>query len=99
MYNRKCFNGTCLYDSRSRSNSIFHYTLSDGTLIGIFQGGRGERPDLDFIVKYLSPRPKARLRTPSHTHWVVDLIIKHQLHSEATTKFVRFFRNLYDEIE
>ena len=44
--------------------------------VAIYQGGRGARPDLDFIVKY--KEEGKRLRTPSHTHWIVDLIAKAQ---------------------
>ena len=44
--------------------------------IAIYQGGRGARPDLDFIVKH--KEEGKRLRTPSHTHWIVDLIAKKQ---------------------
>ena len=31
---------------------INHWTLSNDTTLVIYQGERGERPDLDFIVKY-----------------------------------------------
>jgi len=44
------------------------------TEVAIYQGERGERPDLDFIVKY--KEAGKRLRTPSHTHWIVDLLVK-----------------------
>ena len=53
---------------------INHWTLSNDTTLVIYQGERGERPDLDFIVKY--KQENKRLRAPSHTHWIVDLIIK-----------------------
>jgi hypothetical protein len=55
------------------SFQVFH--LSDGTLIGLFQGERGDRPDLDFVVKFLSPGPRKRLRTPKNLHWVVDILM------------------------
>lgn len=56
--------------------SISVFTTSDGTLIGIFQGSKGDNPELDFIVKFLSPGRKQRLRTPKNIHWVVDLLIR-----------------------
>jgi len=46
----------------------------DGNVLAIYQGSRGGNPDLDFIVKY--KKTNSKLRAPSHTHWIVDLIIK-----------------------
>ena len=51
-----------------------YYKMKDGTHVAIYQGFRGSNPDLDFIVKYREPGK--RLRTPSHTHWIVDLLVK-----------------------
>ena len=48
------------------------FQLKDGTTVAMFQGFRGENPDLDFIVKY--KEINKRVRTPSHTHWIVDLV-------------------------
>ena len=44
------------------------------TEVAIYQGERGQNPDLDFVVKY--KEEGKRLRTPSHTHWIVDLLVK-----------------------
>ena len=57
-----------------RSYPLKSWEMSDGTMVAIYQGFRGENPDLDFIVKYREPGK--RLRTPSHTHWIVDLVVK-----------------------
>ncbi len=57
-----------------RVESLNQVKLSDGTIVAIFQGFRGENPDLDFIVKYKDPNQ--RLRTPTHNRWIVDLVIK-----------------------
>jgi len=65
------------YKQRGTDNyypPLNYYTMRDGTAVAIYQGFRGENPDLDFIVKYRDP--EKRLRTPSHTHWIVDLLIK-----------------------
>lgn len=53
---------------------IKYWTTRDGTTVAIYQGNRGSNPELDFVLKYLAPNK--RLRAPSHTHWVVDLLIK-----------------------
>lgn len=64
--------------------SITVFTMSDGTLLGIFQGDRGDNPELDFVLRFLSSGARSRLRTPKNIHWVVDLLIrgKHK-HDEA----------------
>ena len=55
-----------------RVESVNEFTLNDNTIVAMFQGFRGSYPELDFIVKYKEPTKK--LRTPSHTHWIVDLL-------------------------
>ena len=60
-----------------RVEALNQFKLEDGTIVAIFQGFRGENPELDFIVKY--KEPGKRLRTPSHTHWIVDLIVKGEI--------------------
>ena len=42
-----------------------YWSTGDNTNVAIYQGSRGENPDLDFIVKYREQGK--RLRTPSHT--------------------------------
>lgn len=76
---------------------INYWTLSKGETIVIFQGNRGQRPDLDFIVKY--KKDKSRLRAPSHTHWIVDLIMKKNLIPSLTIDFINDWIDLYDRIQ
>ena len=71
--------------------------MTDGTMVAIYQGFRGENPDLDFIVKYREPGK--RLRTPSHTHWIVDLVVKGEVKKELTLSFVNALIIVYDNIE
>ena len=56
-----------------------------------------KNPELDFIVKY--KEPTKRLRTPSHTHWIVDLVIKGEINKERTLSFVNSLIIVYDNIE
>lgn len=77
--------------------SFKEYLLKDRTIIGLFQGSRGENPDLDFIVKQKEPGKKVRI--PTHTHWVVDLIIKMEYDKNSVRDFINFFINKYDKIE
>ena len=65
--------------------------------IAIYQGGRGARPDLDFIVKH--KEEGKRLRTPSHTHWIVDLIVKAQYDKGIVKSYVEDMIEMYDECE
>jgi hypothetical protein len=79
-----------------RVESLNQFELNDGTIVAMFQGFRGENPDLDFIVKY--KEPNKRVRTPSHTHWIVDLVIKGEINRELTLSFVNSLISIYDEI-
>lgn len=80
-----------------RSHPLNTWEMSDGTVIAIYQGSRGGRPDLDFIVKHR--HPTTRLRTPSHTHWVIDLVIKGEVNTTTTLEFVNELINIYDETQ
>jgi hypothetical protein len=71
--------------------------MDNGVVVAIYQGARGARPDLDFIVKY--KQPGKRLRAPSHTHWIVDLLIKSEYHSQLVCKYVSEWIDLYDKME
>lgn len=73
------------------------WSFNDQTEIGIYQGFRGENPDLDFIVKYKSKGQ--RLRTPSHTHWIVDLLVKCEYSKEMVGGYVQTMLNYYDNTE
>jgi hypothetical protein len=82
VYNSTYFRDEQLWYREEPSISV--YTMSDDTLLGVFQGNRGDNPELDFVLRFLSPGDRARLRTPKNVHWVVDLLIrgKHK-HDEA----------------
>ena len=88
------------YKQRGTDNyypPLNYYTMQDGTAIGIYQGFRGENPDLDFIVKYREPGK--RLRTPSHTHWIVDLLVKAEYNKGLVRGFVYNMLEKYDEMD
>lgn len=77
--------------------SYYDIKLRDDTVIGIFQGSRGDNPEFDIIIKY--QEKGKRVRTPAHTHWTIDLLIKKSHNKELTKKFVKFLLNMWDEIE
>jgi len=85
-----------------KKNGVEHHPinfwhLKDGNVISIYQGTRGANPELDFIVKYKSNLK--RLRAPSHTHWIVDLIIKKEYDSNTVKEYIEEWIELYDRIE
>ena len=52
---------------------INSWELIDGNTFVIYQGSRGGNPELDYIIKYKAPNK--RLRAPSHTHWIFDVLL------------------------
>lgn len=77
-----------------KNEPLKYWTFGD-TIIAIYQGNRGENKDLDFIVKY--KEGDKRLRAPSHTHWVVDLLIKSINNNDILYNFVKDIIKIYDE--
>lgn len=73
---------------------IKYWKTDNVTEVVIYQGSRGERPDLDFIVKY--KEEGKRLRTPSHTHWIVDLLVKAEVNKPILLNYVNDMIELYD---
>lgn len=79
-----------------RHNPLKHYTMSDGTAVAMYQGFRGENPELDFILKY--KEPNKRLRTPSHTHWIVDLLVKADYNKDLVKEFINHVIEFYNNV-
>ena len=83
------------YNKKGESHTPLTYWQTDTkTTIAIYQGVRGENPDLDFIVKY--KEEGKRLRTPSHTHWIVDLLVKCEFNKMIVLNYVNDLIELYD---
>ena len=74
---------------------IKYWKTDNITEVAIYQGSRGEKPDLDFIVKY--KEENKRLRTPSHTHWIVDMLIKAEVNKPVLLNFINDMIEIYDE--
>lgn len=73
------------------------FEFSDGNFLCMYQGNRGYNPELDFVIKYKTQ--KTRLRTPSHTHWIVDLILKCEYNPNAVKSYVSEWLEIYDLIQ
>jgi hypothetical protein len=73
---------------------ITYWGTDEKTNVAIYQGFRGENPELDFIVKY--KEEGKRLRTPSHTHWIVDLLVKCETNKTLVLEYVNDLITIYD---
>ena len=83
------------YNRKGESHTPRLYWQTDEkTTIAIYQGVRGENPELDFIVKY--KEEGKRLRTPSHTHWIVDLLVKAEQSKELVLSYIENLILIYD---
>jgi len=76
---------------------LLYWQTDDKTTIVIYQGMRGENPELDFIVKY--KEDGKRLRMPSHTHWIVDLLVKAEHNKELLLSYVNNLILIYENSE
>lgn len=95
IYNSNYYNGTDLMQLRPRVVAFKKYKTQDGTLIGLFQGNRGMRPDLDFVIKILIPGNDKKLRPPTHTFWVVDLLLKIPEFRNEVKEIVQYYIDFY----
>ena len=80
-----------------RKYALKEIVLSDGTIIGVFEGDRGYNVDHDILIKY--QEKGKRIRTPKHIHWVLDLLIKKQHNKELTLEFMKYLRDMYECVE
>ena len=78
-----------------RYEPIKFWNLTNGEIVSIYQGNRGGCPEIDFVVKYLEPGK--RLRAPSHTHWIVDLLLKAESCKDMVKGFIDEWIKIYDE--
>ncbi len=95
IYNSKYYNGTELAQLRPRISAFKTYKTHDGTLIGLFQGNRGVRPDIDFVIKILVPGHDKKLTPPTHTFWVVDLLLKIPQYRNEVREIVQYYIDYY----
>lgn len=100
VYNENYFDGKNLKQMKASvkgmSREAFKtYKTKDGTLVGLFQGNRGARPDIDFVIKILIPGSDKILRPPTHTFWVVDLLLKIPEYKSEVREIVNYYVNYY----
>lgn len=73
---------------------IKYWKTDKNTEVAIYQGERGANPELDFIVKY--KETGKRLRMPSHTHWIVDILIKSEFNKKVVSNYINNMLEVYD---
>lgn len=84
---------------KERMYSFKEFNLKDGTIIGVFQGSKGNNPEMDIVVKYKDKYTKSVVRTPKHIHWVIDLLIKKEHNKKLTLEFINYLVDMYDQIK
>jgi len=100
-YNTNYFDGKNLRQMKASvkgmpKEAFKTYKTKDGTMVGLFQGNRGARPDIDFVIKILIPGFDKVLRPPTHTFWVVDLLLKVPEYRKEVREIVEYYIDYYE---
>ncbi|HMO78149.1 MAG TPA: hypothetical protein PKA42_02485 [Candidatus Paceibacterota bacterium] len=95
VYNEKYFDGTTLKQLSPKLNAFKTYVAKDGNVIGLFQGKRGARPDLDFKIKILVPGADKKSNTLPHSFWVVDLLLKIPTYKSEVREIIQYYIAYY----
>ena len=98
QYNESYYIDGVLWQKSPRQPAIRTFVANDGTIIGMFQGQRGARIDLDFRVKILQPKPDARPFLLPHDEWVVDLLLKAQHFRKEVSQILNYYLDFYEQI-
>ena len=95
-YNIKYYHDNALHQLRPKKTAFKTFVLSNGLVVGVFQGKKGAHPELDFVVKILRKGPSEKAESPIHTYWVVDLMLKSHSHPNEIREILDYFINFYD---
>ncbi len=95
-YNKNYYIDGVIWQRSPRLAAIKTFVASDGTIIGMFQGKKGARPDLDFRVKILQSKVDAKPFLLPHDEWVVDLLLKGQHYQDEVVQLLDFYLDFYD---
>jgi len=97
-YNSKYFDGTNLLQLKPKATALKTFKIKGGIVIGMFQGKKGQRPDLDFVIKILRPGLKERAEAPIHSYWVVDLILKIEFFNKEIRDILTYYLDFYNTV-
>lgn len=98
-YNKNYYDGKVLHDKRKKKFAYKTYKTVDGIIIGLFQGKRGQYPQLDFIIKILQPGEDNIPFPPKHNLWVVDLLMKINDYKKEVKQIVEYYIEFYNKIK
>lgn len=98
-YNPKYYQNNKLQQLRPKGEAIHTFKTDEGVLIGVFQGSRGQFPDLDFVVKILKPGINEKPFPPLHSFWVVDLMMKTIEFRDEVIEIISFYLDFYKNVK
>lgn len=98
QYNENYYHDNSFWQLRPAKKAINTYVTTDGIIIGMFQGDRGQFPEIDFIVRILKPGVDERPFPPPHSYWVVDLMMKIIVFRNDVRKILEFYLEFYDTV-
>jgi hypothetical protein len=96
IYNEKYYSLNKLKQRKPKRDAINTYLTSDNLLIGMFQGSKGQFPEIDFIVRVLKPGKDEIPFPPEHNLWVVDLMMKIFDYREEVRDLVKYYLQFYE---
>ena len=70
--------------------AIIEFIFTDYTIY-VFQGSLSQ---YDIVIKY--KKGSARIRTPKHIHWAVDVLMKMQGNEALTKRYLRAIQNCWE---
>lgn len=98
-YNPKYYHDGTLWTLRPKRSAINVYSTDEGLKIGMFQGERGQYPDIDFVVKILKPGINEKLISPPHSFWVIDLMMKIIDHRNEVIEILEYYFDYYNTVQ
>jgi hypothetical protein len=99
MYNSKYYFNNELWQLNPKRKAINVFKTDENLLIGMFQGSRGEFPDIDFVLKILKPGENEKLIPPPHSFWVVDLMMKIVEHRLKVIEILEYYSKYYNNLK
>lgn len=98
LYNATYYDGRDLKRLRPKQVAFTTYRMKDGTVVALFQGSRGMNPEIDFVIRMLVPGVDKKPTAPTHTYWIVDLLLKIPQYKKEVREIVQYYIEYYDKI-
>jgi hypothetical protein len=97
-YNEKYYSNGIFRQLNPKKDAINIYTTQEGLKVAMFQGSRGQFPDIDYVVKILKPGVDERPIPPPHSFWVVDLMMKIIDHRKEVIEILEYYIKYYNTV-